>query len=132
MFSSNDNEERLYELFESMVKQKEIDKLREKLVEHLLEHGWFANYKYIESQKKENSQIKDDEEDVDFNVLIRGEYEGDYHLITECEKYTVRLKKKTAAFWRKDNWLLLGEFPIDEIKLTKKGIKCEIVTIEVE
>jgi len=106
-------------------------KKREILLEHLLEHGWYSNYKYIESQKQKG-KAKNNEEDVDFNVLIRGEYKGDYHLITKCEKYTVRLRLDAAVFWRKDSWLKLCELPIEEIELTDKGIRCEIITVEAE
>lgn len=131
---------------------EEINKIkekREKLLEHLIDHGWMVNYKYIELKKSEENQPMNSrkkkkskypvqkekiekEIEVDFNVLIKGEYQGDYHLISRCDNYTVRIRENYAAFWRKNKWLNLGEFPINEIELTEKGIKIEIINIEVD
>lgn len=117
---------------------KKDDKKREKLVDHLLEVGWIVNYKYIEKMEHEFNKRKKnkntDEVDIDFDVLVTGKYKGDYHLMSKCEKYVVRIKEETAAFWRKDpTWLNLGEYPLDEIKFTKKGVMiANIVRIELE
>lgn len=117
---------------------KNVEEQRERLVEHLLEKGWKVNLKYIEKKKKDDAKYGRktkgairNSDDVDFNALIRGEYKEDYHLISNCEKYTVRITKTTANFWRVKSWTRFGEYYIDEIELTENGIRAEIVSIEI-
>jgi hypothetical protein len=104
----------------------EEEQLRLDLVDHMQEVGWKINHEYLDDVAK----VEDPENN---DVLVRtvwGKHKGDFHLISPCGKYTVRVQQRTAAFWRKEpSWLGVGEYPINEIQLIKDGLQFEFVKI---
>lgn len=119
------------EMVNDIVKKQE--ERRKQIVEHLLNNGWLTNHKYIEDQKKKSGELSKEEIDVDFEALIMGKYKGDYHLISKCDSYTVRIKNGTANFWRiKKGWASLCEIPLRDLEMTETGIRWEIITIDIK
>ena len=89
------------------------------LVQHLLNVGWEVNHEWL-------GNFKNDE--VDFEKLIVGKAGTDCHLVSPCEKYTVRVKKLYAAFWQKDpKWIKMGNYHIKDIEKTENGVKIGIL-----
>lgn len=101
---------------------KEREEKRRNLVEHLQTVGWKINHEWLDKISKKSDP---NEEDI-LRRTIWGLYDGDYHLITKCQKFTVRIRKRNAVFWRKNpEWKELIEIPLEEKQFTDRGIKYE-------
>lgn len=96
-----------------------------RLVNHLLLSGWITNVEWIGTQAGEDN--------VEIESDVWGKHEGDYHLISPCKKYTVRVTMKDATFWQKDpKWDKLIDKPISRFELTPKGVKVGILEINIQ
>lgn len=110
---------------------EEQKQLIEKLVEHLFDVGWIVNYDYIQRKKEENGELRED--DVDIEVMVSGKYKNEYHLISKCKKYTIKIKKDEVNFWQKEpKWILLSSQKIKDVELTQTGVKVGVLKIELD
>lgn len=106
--------------FESPDQAIEREDFRRELVDHLQSVGWKINHKWLD---KEAEKTDPNGHDV-LRRTIWGLHNGDYHLISNCSKFTVRIRKHEVAFWRKDpTWKKVTDVPLKEIEFTERGIK---------
>ncbi|MDF2534078.1 MAG: hypothetical protein K0R18_235 [Bacillales bacterium] len=123
-------------LEDAIKKEREYEVKRSEFVDKLLEVGWIVNYGYIQKLKKEKADQRResyDENDIDMEVMVSGKYLGDYHLISPCNNFTVRVKSYDVIFWQKNpEWKQLTDQKIEKIQFTDKGIKVGILRIELE
>lgn len=105
-------------------KRKKIDlqTKQRRFINHLLECKWEVNHDYI-------NRIVGDKE-VDISSEVWGFYKGEYHLISPCKSFTLKVEKENATFWRRSpNWLKIAEHKIGEFEFIKNGIKLGIMEI---
>lgn len=108
-----------------MQENREINKRA--FVSHLLNNKWQVNYNYIEREAKKKKK------EVNIDSDVWGKFDKDYHLISPCQKYTVKISAFHAHFWQKDpEWLLLVEQEFQRFELIDGGIKIGPMKITLE
>lgn len=97
-----------------------LSEKRRILIHHALDNGWLANSNYIDEQEK----AKGSGETFELDALILGKYLNDFHLISNCGNYTLRVTKTKACFWRmKPKWATITKSAIGDIELTNEGFR---------